>query len=149
MFKKTIGKKAVVITLESIFALIVTGVILTAIFSYMGRISMDQYNKQALNRIGQDSLTILEKDGLLKEAIETGSLTNIESFLQSLPPPLCERIYLKDSSKNTINSTSKVGCITPRKSAFERRSFVANFTPYYAEVEVWHNESFPGGTVIE
>ena len=146
--RKMLNKKGVVITLDSIFAILATLTIITSVLFYMGQISKIPYNKQSLSRISQDSLTILEKDGTLKRSIETGTAAMIGSYLESLPKQICAEIYLKDSNKNMILNITRTGCIYPEESVVQRRVFIANnLTIYYARMESWFKSTLPGGTI--
>lgn len=131
-------KKAIIFTLDSILALIVTVTIITGTLSYMSQVSKIPYNKQALNRIGQDSLTLLEKDQILKQAVETGSNATIAVFLDSLPNQICVIVDLKATDQSTLQSTVKTGCSSSDESLIVRRVFIASFTTYYAEAELWY-----------
>ncbi|MFH1317042.1 MAG: hypothetical protein ABII01_05985 [Candidatus Woesearchaeota archaeon] len=141
-------KKGIIFTLDAIFALISTITLVVFILFYMSRVSMVPYNKQALNRISQDTLTMLEKDGTLRKAIETNSTSDIEDFINSLPTNLCLEITLKGSDKDITNKINRTSCETAKENVFERRAFVANnFATYYALIQFWYNASLPGGTI--
>ena len=115
---------------------------------FMNRVSMVPYNKQALHRLNQDSLTILEKDGSLRQAIETGSTEDIENFINALPNQICAEINLIDSNRYIVKTTVRAGCPDEKESVFERRAFIANnFNVYYARMETWYNVTFQGGTI--
>lgn len=141
MLNKMPAKKGIIFTLDAIFALITAVTIIVAVIFYMGQVYKIPYTKQALNRLAQDSLTILEKDGALKEAIERGSSTAITTFLNSLPYQICGGIDLKSANHSVIQSLTKTNCTISEESVVGRRTFVANnFTTYYAEVEFWYTK---------
>ena len=133
-------KKGLILTLDAIFAIIAAMAIITASLYYTAQVSKVPYNKQALNRISQDTLTILEKDDTFKNAIETDSNTSITLFLDALPDQICARIDLKSSAQSVVQSSSKTNCVSSDESVFVRRSFVNGFSIYYAEIEAWYVE---------
>jgi len=134
-------RKGLVLTLDAVFALIAATTIITATLYYTGELSKVPYNKQALSKMSQDSLTILEKDGILVDAIETGSSTTLAEFLNSTPNQVCARIDLKLINTSLIENATKTNCNLSAEPVISRRSFIANnFTVYYARMESWYVE---------
>lgn len=134
-----LNKKGIIFTLDAVFALIVAVTITVAVIFHMSQVSKIPYSKQALNKIAQDSLTVLEKDGILKEAIETGSTETITTFLNSLPYQICAGMDLKSADQSTIQSAVKTGCNSSEEAVIARRAFIANnFSTYYVRMEFWH-----------
>ena len=136
-----LNKKAVILTIDALLALIAAMTIIVAVVYFTGQVSNIPYNKQALNKISQDSLTVLEKDNVLKTAIETSSNTTLTLFLDSLPSQICAKVDLKSSDQIIQESAIKTNCGSSNETVVVRRSFVANsFNVYYARMEAWHTE---------
>jgi len=134
-------KKGIIFTLDAIFALMAALTIISASLFYMGQVGKIPFNKQALGKISQDSLTILEKDGTLGKAVEIGSAATLSSFLNSLPSNLCGKIEINDASKNNILAALKPGCTGSNELVISVRAFVGNnFNVYYARMEIWYKE---------
>jgi hypothetical protein len=134
-----LNKKGIIFTLDAIFALIAAVTIITAAMFYMSQVSKLPYNMQALNRLAQDSLTVMEKDGTLRQAIETGSTSRMVIFLDSLPDQICAKIDLKSKNHVMLYNATKTGCTSSDEYVITRRVFIANnFNIYYSKAEFWY-----------
>jgi len=132
-------KKAIIFSLDAIFAIIIAGIMILACFFYLSQTSTNLYKNQDIYKISLDSLTILEKDNTLKTAVETSNTTIIQQFLNSLSEQHCGNITLYTSSSAAILSAQKTGCTSKNESTIAIRSFVANNSNiYYANMEAWY-----------
>ena len=132
-------KKAIIFSLDAIFAIIIAGIMILACFFYLSQTSTNLYKNQDIYKISLDSLTILEKDDTLKTAAETNSTTTLQSFLNSLPTQHCGNITVYTSSSTAVLSAQKTGCTAKNESTIAIRSFAANdYNIYYAKMEAWY-----------
>ena len=132
-------KKAIIFSLDAIFALVTAAVMILACFFYLSHTTANIYTNQDIYKISLDSLTILEKDSTLKTAVEANSSAAIQQFLDSLSQQHCGNIAVYTSESAAVLSAQKAGCITKNESAVAVRSFIANnFNVYYAKMEAWY-----------
>lgn len=139
--EKKIHKKALIFTLDAIFALIIA---ITLIMGVLFLINQENqlFNEQALEIVAQDSLTVLEKDGSLDGAIEGTTNITISLFQENLPDQICSLIVLKNSAGQQVLSSLRSSCGTNAKQfSVARRSFISGSEPYYAEITAWYKES--------
>ncbi|MBW2965948.1 hypothetical protein KY342_02475 [Candidatus Woesearchaeota archaeon] len=132
-------KKAIIFSLDAIFAIVIAGIMILACFFYLSKTTTNLYQNQDIYKLSLDSLTILEKDETLKTAIETSSATTIQQFLNSLPDQHCGNITVYTSLSTAVLSSQKTGCTANNESTIAIRSFIANNSNiYYAKMEAWY-----------
>ncbi len=132
-------RKAIIFSLDAIFALIIAAVMILACFFYLSHTTTNLYKNQDIYKISLDSLTILEKDDALKTAVENSNTTTIQQFLDSLPEQHCSNITIYTYSSAQLLSTQKTGCTAKNESVIAIRSFIANnYNIYYAKTEAWY-----------
>lgn len=131
-------KKAIIFTLDAILALLISGTLIMTSLHYFSKTENIPYTQQSLYKISLDSLAVLEKDETLKTAVEENSITQIQSFLDSLPEQICSNITVYNTAQNNLLSAEKTECSSSDEKLFVRRVFVANdFGVYYAEMVSW------------
>ena len=127
------NKKSVIFTLDAILAILIAGVMITASYFYISQANIPMSNRQNLHKISMDALVVLEKDGTLKDSVQTGSASGLSEFLNLLAPQICSKFTIYDDSSTLVLSSQKSDCnIT--QPVLSRRVFVLdNFSTYYAE----------------
>ena len=132
-------KKAIIFSLDAIFAVIIAGIMILSCFFYLSKTTTNLYQNQDIYKVSLDSLTILEKDNTLKTSVETSSVATIQQFLNSLPDQHCGNITVYTSSSSQLLSAQKTGCTAKNESTIAVRSFIANNSNiYYANMEAWY-----------
>jgi hypothetical protein len=132
-------KKGVVLTLDAIFALIVAVLMILWTLQYLANITTPAYNKQALSRLGQDALTVMEKENILRDAMETGSISHIIHFFNSTPEQICHNLTIKYLGQTTMLAVTKIGCDTNTEPVIARRAFISyDRQIYFAELQSWY-----------
>jgi hypothetical protein len=131
--------KAFIFSLDAIFAIIIAGLMILVCFFYLSQTNTNTHANQDTYKLALDSLTILEKDRTLKDAIEINSTAAIQQFLESFPEQFCGSITIYTSSSAEILSAQKTGCSAKNKTAVIVRSFIAdNSDIYYAKMQAWY-----------
>jgi hypothetical protein len=133
-------KKGVIFTLDAVIALLAASVIILSIYLLIGNLS-DISDGRDLQQIGQDALTVLEKDGSLAYAIQTKSNVTVTTYLDELPAQYCARIQLLDSNQDIQFSAVSGGCGNADRLAVSRRIFISERKTYMAEIETWIKEN--------
>jgi len=132
-------KKALIFTLDAIFAVLIATSIIVSSYFYFSKTDILTYTQQDIYRVSLDTLTILEKSSTLKNAVETSSTTNINSFIDTLPNRICTNVTIFDKNSNTVLHTLKTGCTRSLgERTFTSRVFIANYDVYYARVNSWY-----------
>lgn len=131
-------KKAIIFTLDAILALLIAATLIISSLYYLSKTENIPYTEQGLYKISLDILTVLEKDGTLKTAVEESSATEIQGFLDSLPVQICANITIYNTAQDNLLSVKKTACDSSEEKLFSRRVFIANsFSVYYAEMVSW------------
>jgi hypothetical protein len=132
-------KKAFIFTLDAVFAIILATTLSIGCFFYLSQTLTNIYQNQDIYKISSDSLTILEKDGTLKNTIHTGNISYVQTYLDSLPSNICGNITIYNTASAQMNSMQKSGCTTKNISAMTFRVFTdGNNNTYYAKMEGWY-----------
>lgn len=135
-----INKKAVLFTLDALFASIIAAIVILASFQYLSQTHIARFNRQDIYRLSVDSLGVLERNSALSNAV-TGNTSNIEAYLGSLPAQVCANVTLFTLSSFQIGSVEKASCANTNKDNLVAtyRVFVApNSTAYYARMDAWY-----------
>ncbi len=130
------NKRALIFTIDGIIALILTALIIVSTLFFI-QDTNPQFNNINLQRVSMDSLSILEKDNTLKNAVLSNSNSTINLFLNSLPTPYCGSISILNSSLNTLISSTKNNCTVSDEKVIIRRIFT---TPniHIAQMVMWY-----------
>ncbi|MBU2561184.1 MAG: hypothetical protein KKD17_02720 [Nanoarchaeota archaeon] len=132
-------RKAIIFSLDAIFAVVVAGLMILACFLHLSQTTTNIHQNQDIYKISLDSLTILEKDRTLKTAVETNSAATIQSFLDALPEQFCGNITVRTSAAVLVLSAQKAGCTEKNESTSAVRAFTAgNSAVYYAGMKAWY-----------
>lgn len=130
-------KKGFIFTLDATLAIVLAlSVILSSMF-YLSQ-SHVSFEKQNLYKLSMDSLAILEKQGVLDRAASTNTTTELQSFLDNLPPNTCAKIELRDDADARLMSVRRSYCTYPEEYYVLRRVFVSEEDIYNAKIEVWY-----------
>jgi len=133
-----LNKKAIIFSLDAIFAIIIAGIMILACFFYLSKTTTNIYQNQDIYKISLDSLTILEKDDTLKTAVETNNTATLQLFLNSLSDQFCGNITVYTSSSSAVLSAQKTDCTAKNESTIAVRNFIANNSIYYAKMGAWY-----------
>ena len=135
------NKKAIILTLDVLFALLITAVFLSAILFNLRSISLDEWTDNRLIENSMGHLVVLEQTGLLKNVIIADSISEVQNYLNIyLQLNICAKVLIYDDSNNLLYTIIKTGCFDSRKIAITKRSFVANQDFYYVELQGWYRE---------
>jgi hypothetical protein len=138
---KTLNKKSILFTLDSIFALVIALIILSAVIFSLRSLSVKNWSETNINELGMDYLTILENNDMLEYSVNSQTTGELKTFLNSfLKENMCGKLRIYDSSDNMILEESKTGCVDQKSVFITKRSFVVNNNFYYAAFEGWYNE---------
>jgi len=138
--------KGIVISMDALIALLVLIVILTLTNGYLNGIQEAENRSLLLKEQASDIATVLEKNGFLEEAVKTGQVNDIRSYLNRLPNSICaETIAFEAVDQNIVFSAVKPSCTQSSGEASSiNRSFIMNDTQtnfYYARVTTWIRDS--------
>ena len=127
-------RKAFIFTLDAIMALILAALIVSAIYFNFSKQSQQPYSEANLLQISLDSLTVLEKNSNLNDAVQNNDLSQLQSFVTIMPYQFCSNITIKDSDEDYIASIQR-NCSLSNPQAIARRIFIANNTVFLAEMK--------------
>ena len=126
-------RKGFIFTLDAILALLIV-VTFMGIISFGWSEDISNYN---LRQYAQDSLTILEKDHSLHEAVKTGSSGILEAYMGSMPENMCASMIIEDDQGLMVMNSTEI-CIKSDDVVKSRRVFIYEGEPYSAGMEVWY-----------
>ena len=133
-------KKGILFSIDAIIALIVAGALILACFFILSKTTTNMHSSNDVFIKSLDSLAILEKDGTLKNVVETTNASTIQQFIDSTPAQFCSNITILSSASAQVLSVQKTGCTAKNESSVALRSFVSNnFNLYYARMEAWYS----------
>lgn len=139
--EKGIGKRSMLFTIDSIFALVIALVILLSVIFTLKSLDIKSWTETNINELGMDYLTVLEHSGELKNAVITSDTGEIKEFLNRIVKQnICGKIKIFDQNDNLLIIETKTGCLDSHESYMTKRSFVAEDNFYYAVFEGWYNE---------
>ncbi len=135
------NKKGIILTLDVLFALLITATLLSAILFNLRSISLDEWTDNRLIENSMSHLVLLEQTGLLKDVIVSESTDNIKTYLNTyLQLNICSKILIYNESSELMYTEIKTGCFDSRKIAITKSSFVVNEEFYYVELQGWYRE---------
>ena len=135
------NKKGIILTLDSIFALLITAILLSVILFNLQSLSLDKWTDNRLMENSMSHLIVLEQTGLLKEVIETSFTENIITYFNTYSQlNICAKLLFYDASSNLIYTEIKTGCFDSQKNAITKRSFIVGQDFYYVELQGWYRE---------
>ena len=102
--------KGIILTLDAIFAIIISTVLFFFIFSTLYQINYSATRDLLLNKIGQDILTSLEKNGTLQYEVANNKTIELRGILNSLPTNICSVIEIYNSQNQIVLIVEKAGC---------------------------------------
>lgn len=120
-----------------IVVFVFTGIIFLA-FSSAVNYSFNEINQ---SQFAMDSLTVLEKNSSLKNAVELNSVIELRRYINQIPANYCMGIKLIDSQNNVFSSVSTENCSEGKTISSASRTFVVsngnNFNFYSAQARLW------------
>lgn len=138
--------RGIVISMDALIALLVLLMILTVTNGYLSGIQATEKNSLLLKEQTGDVATVLEKNGFLEEAVKTGQVSDIRSYLNKLPNSICaETIAFEAVDRNIVFSVLKPGCTQSLgETSSVNRGFIVHDIQtkfYYARVTAWVRDS--------
>jgi hypothetical protein len=135
------NKKGLIFTLDALFAILTLIFIVSSIVFFMGQLDSTLYARQSLDIIARDSLSMLERDGTLQQAVDISNGAVIEFFLNALPNSLCGQVLIFDAESLQLLAANKAGCSVGVDKVTTRRSFITTgLNPYYAQMSISFQE---------
>jgi len=130
-------KKAVIFSLDAIFSAVTASMLILSILFFISQsnVTFDDRDRYA---IALDSLAVLEIDGTLHGATQTGDPSTMQQYLDALPGQVCSRLSLYTSAQVAFSTSTKTGCTSSNETSVAKRAFIVDFVPYYAQMEVWY-----------
>lgn len=133
------NKKGIAFTIDAVFALVLAVLLITATLVFISDNTFS--NKKSLDSVSKSVLTVLEKDFMLKNAIEFDSLSELSVYINTLPSQYCFILSIKNQSKSeVIDNVTKSNCVQSEEIIYTRRVFVYNQEIYYAELISWYKD---------
>src|SRR3989344_5018747 len=132
-----------VISMDSLLALSVLITMLTFSAFYINSVEFSARNNSLLKENTMDALVVMEKQGMLADAVANDKVSDIRTFMNQLPSYFCVdlAVYNENDLNNQVLSVLRPGCEKNFDySATLNRSFVvgrndANF--YIARATAW------------
>ncbi|MCD6415012.1 MAG: hypothetical protein J7L23_05305 [Candidatus Diapherotrites archaeon] len=138
------GNKAFLITVDSILAVLLAGLLLIYANNMVNSMQSDAWKDNHLQRYSMDLLTVLEKSNMLETAVTTKDYTNVRTAISETAPSICMLLEVWDSN-NVVASVEKQDCApTGRRRLTTRRTFIAvgDATKVYtAKLYSWYKEA--------
>jgi len=129
--------KGFMITVDGIIALIVALSVFVIINSTFMSAQPSALSDIQLKKFSMDSLTILEKSGMLARAVQYNSSAEIVYFTNTEFPSTCMRINISRADGYAL-SAARDGCTSEGKNFFiARRTFTDGSNFYIAELHAW------------
>jgi len=139
------SEKGFIISLDSMFALLVLLTIFVTATFYLGRINSDSASIINLRETALDTITVLDKSGQLSEAIIQNDFSGLRSFLNKLPHSLCAdlRIYNRNNLSVPEANVLRIDCkknfndsATIKRTVIVKESSQSSI--YLAEIILWY-----------
>lgn len=103
-------RKAIVFTLDALFAIAVTTMLLLAAAGIVARLPPSSLGALGLQRMESDALASMDKGGVFLRALEQGNAAEIRSFLLVLPPRVCATTTVTTYPSGAIALADSTGC---------------------------------------
>jgi len=136
-----INKKAVVFTMDAMFALFITLSFFIFINDSLSEPSGSIYSNIDLLQLSNDGLAVLEKSGILENSIKNLNNSELQIYLNGFPEQICGNITLYNSINLKLLSAVKSSCAESDMNAISRRIFISKSDIYLAVMEVWYFET--------
>ncbi|MBS3113212.1 hypothetical protein J4418_03965 [Candidatus Woesearchaeota archaeon] len=133
-----LNKKAILFTIDALFALMLCLSFFLYINYYFFSNDGNPYAQYDLLKVSEDYLTILEKSNSLSYILNSGNLTYMRDYIDTLSVNYCANLTILDSSNVPQYSVSKTGCLNSDQYVISRRVFINNLDPYMANMKVWY-----------
>jgi len=144
LITKKRNEKGFIISFEALIALLVFAVLISTSIFYLSQVVPEARNSLLLKETAADALTVLDKTTVLQNAIDSGSSSDISSFLARLPYNMCTEvlIYSNTDLNTVVLSTLRPGCEkTFNELATVKRDFFTenngNLEFYMAKLNMW------------
>lgn len=90
----------------------------------------------SIRSFSMDMLTSFEKSGLFEQSLSEPS--KLREALNALPPNICARITIADSTNATVINVQNENCENQSNTYVFYRTFYAGNEPYLAKSEAWY-----------
>ncbi|MGI6589837.1 MAG: hypothetical protein ACOX1V_04220 [Candidatus Iainarchaeum sp.] len=122
-----ISENGFIITVDSFLGITLATIFIILALFYLSLISLDSWNAVDLKDSCSDLISVMEKNGVIVDALFSSSSEEISLILNSTPQNTCfELIIFDEESINVIHSI-KTGCVKSSRSVFSvERSIVLN-----------------------
>lgn len=131
--------KGFILTIDAIIALLLLVATVAILFSY--NLSLKDFGKDIyLTEVSSDTLTVMEKQGLLNNLIILGNDSAILDTLSLTPVSICNDLVVVQLQTNTtVSIVTKPNCANSSTVySISRRSFISNKTVYIAQMKSWY-----------
>lgn len=128
------NKKAILFTLDALFALLLSLSFFIYVSFYFFPSQDTTYANYDLLQIAGDSLAVLEKTKELSKLSTIG----LQTYVDALPSQYCANITIYDSADVNQLSVKRNNCNSAEQNAISRRIFISGNMPYLAAIEVWY-----------
>lgn len=129
-------KKAILFTLDAMFALVFSLVIISASVYFVLQPNLEVTNSEKVRLISYSALAVMEKQAMLERAIVNSDNSQIQSFIDSFPLNVCAEVTFRDSRAIITSQVFKQSCTIGEEYFITRRIFIANNDIYYADLRV-------------
>ncbi len=129
-------KKGIIFTLDVTLAVIMALSIIIISLFYLSQSNVS-FEKENLYKMTMDSLSILEKNNVLRAAASTNTTTALQNFLNMLPYNTCGKVEILDKNNERLLTAIKTGCTYSDDYLISRRVFIANNAIFIAKMEAW------------
>ncbi|MEW6528859.1 MAG: hypothetical protein AB1391_03150 [Candidatus Micrarchaeota archaeon] len=127
-------KRGFLFTFDSLLALLLLAEIMIIVIS-QNYSDITNTNSLYLQSFSMSFMTSLEKSGLLAQSISKPY--EIRRAINHLPPNICARITITNSSNNTVFEAQKEACSQIRTYYTTYRTFYTNAELYFAKSQMW------------
>jgi hypothetical protein len=122
-----VSNKGFIITVDSFLGITLVAVFMILALVYLSLIRLDSWNSVDLKDSCSDLVSIMEKKGVIIDALLSSSSERISLVLNSTPSNKCFELIIFDDSSNNVIHSIKTGCVKNSTSVFSvERSIVLN-----------------------
>ena len=113
-----ISENGFIITVDSFLGITLATIFIILALFYLSLISLDSWNAVDLKDSCSDLISVMEKNGVIVDALFSSSSEEISLILNSTPQNTCfELIIFDEESINVIHSI-KTGCVKSSRRVF-------------------------------
>lgn len=136
--KEMAGKKGILFSYDSLFALLLAASIIMSSLYYVSKANPTHISEEDTSLLIKSMLAMLEKKGDLRASASNTS--DIELFMNSTKSQMCLNMTAYRSNMSVIFSKVKHGCSAPNTVFLNtRRAFIdENQKPCIAEIVAWY-----------